>query len=1528
MNLLHCPSEPLIDFIFVHGLGGGSRKTWSKTASVSHFWPQQWLPTDPAFENVRVHSFGYDSDWLKGGQNCLDIHHFGKSLLGELATSPHLNTVDTPIVFLGHSMGGLVIKKAYLQARQDATYDLLTKRIHSIYFLATPHRGSDSAKVLHNILQFAFSSRLYVTDLKRGSIAIQSINDEFRNYSLDINLWSFYETQSLKMGVFSTRIVDPDSAVLGYRGEKQIPMHADHRSICKFETLTDPNYILLRNALASTVSAISELRLKSNETLRHSQLKDLAKYLRVSEKPEDDLTAVEDARMSDTCQWLLAKKSYIQWSNFATKVPRVLWLNGKPAAGKSVLTGYAIGQLQQRKADCSYFFFRHGNKSKLRLSACLRSLAFQMACTDIHVRETLSEIQKNGTMLDYDNEVTVWRRLFLSGIFHAKFPEHFWIIDALDECVDFASFFGSLLAKLPESIPLRILITSRDTFQLEKHFSSLGILQFSSENISAADTFPDIKHFVETKAKSLLLKSAAHRTALIEKILGKSSGSFLWTALVLGELSNSHSEAEMNEVLDELPRDMGPLYQRTLDSMSHGVRGKSLAKAILIWASTAIRPLNTEELNGALKIDLKDDFPRLEESIVALCGQLVIIDRAGRVQMVHGTATEFLTNSDSDSEFAINKVEAHTRIARACLSYLTGEEMRPPRTCRRGSALRPASPKAQFSLYACESVSYHLARADPFAKDLLILVDSFLKSNILSWIEAVAKTQNVSPLIDGARHLGMYLSSSSAEWSSVGPEKQRIKGWTTDLTRIAAKFSDALITSPSAIYSIIPAFCPSESTVFRTAGPRRRLAIVGLSPAQWDDRLSSISFHGDRATAVCFGDGVLAVGLRSGTVVLYHAVSCQEHNFLAHGESVRFLQFASKSNLMASCGWKMIRVWDLCSGDMTHSFQAPPQVVDLAFDASLLIVATLKNYLVSWDLDREGSRQPERPWNESGKHMNTPSHRAPCVVSISVSHKMLAVAYIGQPIMLWDLAEDSYYGSCGKKQPNGETSTFRITGLVFNPDRNTGLLAASYLDGQLALLDPFDDQELESFRANLQTLTASPDGRLLAGGVGSGTIHVYEFDSLRLLYRVKSFDIYITQLAFSTDGLRLADIRGSLCNVWEPKILPWNSVNVGTSGRSLTSIVDGVASDTEIKISAMVLHQEGGVVFCGKDDGSVAVYEIRSGIQVQTLYRHKVLVRIITCWHRNWIIMSVDISNNIIARRLKKTQTEGWTAEETLFQSRLECGAAIIQALPGEAAGNFILSTRQSDHLWSIDGHLKKTRDCSDRPGVRKWVQHQQSPLHVMCIELGVAVRVYAWSDWSEVASVPLDVDGFGLELKSVIPYMSGLNPRVLLELSERDGSAYTRGLHLLDAADFSTDAKSAKKVDPSTTTVIEETNPTPPEEDVTAPAVSVPLLGPQLAALAHRVSHIIGLSPAGPLVFLDRSSWVCSVDLADLDRVSISYARHFFVPYDWFSGARNVIGAVVRRDVLLARNDDVAVVKAGLDFVETVALEVDGREG
>lgn len=275
--LLASPSEPAVDFVFVHGLKGGSRKTWSESEDPMHFWPKEWLPRDPDFKHVRIHSFGYKADWKEKQDSILNIHDFGKSLLAALHDSPLIRhdasvssssrclanwLTDThpqlPLVMVGHSMGGLVIKKAYILARNDPMYRSIFDRFHTMFFIATPHRGAGSAKLLFNILRLSNQgSQPYLAELEKDSASIEAINDEFRPLCDQLHLYSFYETVPTTVGVKSSVIVDKVSAILGYAHEKTACIYANHRGVCKFQSATDSNYLILRNAFATTVDDIA-----------------------------------------------------------------------------------------------------------------------------------------------------------------------------------------------------------------------------------------------------------------------------------------------------------------------------------------------------------------------------------------------------------------------------------------------------------------------------------------------------------------------------------------------------------------------------------------------------------------------------------------------------------------------------------------------------------------------------------------------------------------------------------------------------------------------------------------------------------------------------------------------------------------------------------------------------------------------------------------------------------------------------------------------------------------------------------------------------------------------------------------------------------------------------------------------------------------------------------------------------------------------------------------------------------------------
>jgi pimeloyl-ACP methyl ester carboxylesterase len=280
LNTLYAPSNPLIDFVFVHGLGGGSTKTWCLSEDPTLFWPKEWLPRDPGFSKVQIHSFGYDADWSSSKSTpSLNIHDFGRSLLERLLTSSYVsdsrkvsdpivfssggnvaNLRQTPIVFIAHSMGGLVVKQAYVLARHDPSCADLVKRMQAMVFLATPHRGSDMAQLLNKLLRTstAHHPRSYVTNLERQSEMLALLNDTFRHYASDLTLYSFYESQKTNFVVKSEVIVPRDSAIMGYTGERCSVLNADHRHVCKFESTDDPNYTLVRDVLKSITLTVME----------------------------------------------------------------------------------------------------------------------------------------------------------------------------------------------------------------------------------------------------------------------------------------------------------------------------------------------------------------------------------------------------------------------------------------------------------------------------------------------------------------------------------------------------------------------------------------------------------------------------------------------------------------------------------------------------------------------------------------------------------------------------------------------------------------------------------------------------------------------------------------------------------------------------------------------------------------------------------------------------------------------------------------------------------------------------------------------------------------------------------------------------------------------------------------------------------------------------------------------------------------------------------------------------------------------
>ena len=86
LRVLYDPkSDRRADIIFVHGLGGTSRLTWSKDKDLDLFWPLKFLPLEPDIREARILTFGYNGGFLRASsRNSATVLDFAKDLLYDL----------------------------------------------------------------------------------------------------------------------------------------------------------------------------------------------------------------------------------------------------------------------------------------------------------------------------------------------------------------------------------------------------------------------------------------------------------------------------------------------------------------------------------------------------------------------------------------------------------------------------------------------------------------------------------------------------------------------------------------------------------------------------------------------------------------------------------------------------------------------------------------------------------------------------------------------------------------------------------------------------------------------------------------------------------------------------------------------------------------------------------------------------------------------------------------------------------------------------------------------------------------------------------------------------------------------------------------------------------------------------------------------------------------------------------------------------------------------------------------------------
>ncbi|KAK0509728.1 hypothetical protein JMJ35_008122 [Cladonia borealis] len=245
-------TPPELDIVAVHGLNGQARTTWQDPESKS-VWLKDFLPH--ALPNSRIMTFGYDSA-LGFSRDRGGVESFAKDLLNRLRMiRVGLESQERPIIFIAHSLGGIVVKKALVLAHEaEVFYGNIVNSTKGVVFLGTPHGGSKLAAwgtLLSNVVNSVTFGQAVRKDLlknlERDSAVLEEISRQFVQRAESLQIMSFYETKIERH--LRCLVVPGSSAILNLHNELTFPLYATHRDLCRYDSERNQNYLLVESAI-------------------------------------------------------------------------------------------------------------------------------------------------------------------------------------------------------------------------------------------------------------------------------------------------------------------------------------------------------------------------------------------------------------------------------------------------------------------------------------------------------------------------------------------------------------------------------------------------------------------------------------------------------------------------------------------------------------------------------------------------------------------------------------------------------------------------------------------------------------------------------------------------------------------------------------------------------------------------------------------------------------------------------------------------------------------------------------------------------------------------------------------------------------------------------------------------------------------------------------------------------------------------------------------------------------------------------
>lgn len=180
-----------------------AEETWTVKEKL---WLKDFLPLK--LPSARVLLFGYNAN-VAFETSTAGVREQAINLLNRIA-SKREDAEERPIVFIAHGLGGIVVKRALVEAKLDDSYQSLREATYGIAFFGTPHQGGNftklgdiAASITRGVLRNP--SNTFIKALKKDSLFSDTLVQDFRHQLEDYYILSFIETLPTgKLGLVST----------------------------------------------------------------------------------------------------------------------------------------------------------------------------------------------------------------------------------------------------------------------------------------------------------------------------------------------------------------------------------------------------------------------------------------------------------------------------------------------------------------------------------------------------------------------------------------------------------------------------------------------------------------------------------------------------------------------------------------------------------------------------------------------------------------------------------------------------------------------------------------------------------------------------------------------------------------------------------------------------------------------------------------------------------------------------------------------------------------------------------------------------------------------------------------------------------------------------------------------------------------------------------------------------------------------------------------------------------------------------